>query len=256
MLENIRIVLVQTFHPGNIGSALRAMKTMGLKNLVLVQPRCFPDSDINTMAAGAEDLIDDISLFSTLEEAVKNCTLIIGSSARRRSSTWNLPMLESAQCSTLLVQEASKNNKTALVFGRERTGLTNAELQQCNFHVTISANPDYPVLNIAAAVQILCHDIWKSYTAAIKDSKRDHQCHAPAITDTAYPTHGDMVYFYQALEKTLRDINFLVAEHQGDSMIRLKRFFNRARPETQELNMLRGILTRIQQKVPENNKDD
>ena len=236
MLSNIRIVLVQTFHPGNIGSALRAMKTMGLSELVLVSPQRFPSEDVVTMAAGASDRVDTIKVVSSLEEAVAGCSLVMGTSARRRGEKW--PLLSASEGGGKLVDEAI-SSQVALVFGREKTGLTNDELQLCNFHVMISANPDYPVLNMAQAVQILCYEIWQAYQRVGKQDKIE--------ANVSYPKHEAMETFYQTLEQTLYDVNFIIKQHPGDVMIKLRRLFNRARLESQELNILRGVLSRVQQ---------
>ncbi len=236
MLTNIRIVLVNTFHPGNIGSALRAMKTMGLTNLVLVSPQRFPDNEVSVMAACAADGINNICVVDTLEEAIYDCPLVIGTSARKRGKPW--PLLNCKQCAEKVISE-SASGQVALVFGREKTGLTNHELQQCHFHVMIPASPDYPVLNLAQAVQILSYEIW---LASQSNQKTDED-----YRETSYPSHKAMAEFYDALEVSLCDINFIVKQHPGDIMIKLRRLFNRARPETQELNILRGILARVSQ---------
>lgn len=236
MLSNIRIVLVRTFHPGNIGSALRAMKTMGLKELVLVSPQRFPDEEVVTMAAGAVDRVEGIQVVSFLEEAIADCSLVIGTSARKRGDSW--PLLTASESGGKLVREASLG-KVALVFGREKTGLTNEELQQCNFHVMISANPEYPVLNLAQAVQILCYEIWQAYQQV--------GCVESEECNVAHPDHKSVEVFYEALEQTLYDVNFIIRQHPGDIMIKLRRMFNRTRIESQELNILRGILARVQQ---------
>jgi tRNA (cytidine32/uridine32-2'-O)-methyltransferase len=235
MLSDIRIVLVNTSHTGNIGSAARAMKTMGLNSLYLVDPITAPDGKSSALAAGAGDVLANATIVSSLEEAVKDCGLVVGTSARSRTLPW--PMLTPRECGNKLVVE-SENYPVALVFGRENNGLSNDELQQCHFHVCIPANPDYSSLNIAAAVQTLCYEIRVNHLD-IEASK-----HAPN-TEAEYPLSDDLERFYVHLEKTLKDVNFIVPNHPGMVMTKLRRLFNRARPEVQELNILRGMLSSI-----------
>ncbi len=236
-LDPIRIIMLRTWHPGNIGSALRAMKTMGRTRLILVNPQQWPHDDAVTMAAGAADMIDHVQVVSSLEEAIDGCRLVIGTSARNRSFSW--PMLNSRSCGEKLVQEA-QSGEVALVFGQETSGMTNEELQQCHFHVSIDANPDYPVLNVASAVQILCHEIYQAQLASTQTITEDAE-------QTVYPDVQQMTQFYQQLELALTEINFIIAQHPGKIMTKLHRLFNRARPEQEELNILRGILSRIRQ---------
>jgi tRNA (cytidine32/uridine32-2'-O)-methyltransferase len=243
MLSDIRIVLVNTSHTGNIGSAARAMKTMGLSSLYLVDPISAPDGKSIALAAGAGDVLANAKIVSTLEEAVSDCGLVVGTSARSRTLPW--PMLTPRECGHKLVVEAN-NYPVALVFGRENNGLSNDELQQCHFHVCIPANPDYSSLNIAAAVQTLCYEI------RVNHLDIEALQHAPSV-NSEYPLNEDLARFYVHLEKTLKDVNFIVANHPGMVMIKLRRLFTRARPEVQELNILRGMLASID-KVSGNKK--
>ena len=240
MLDNIRIILISTFHPGNIGSAARAMKTMGLSNLALVTPRQYPDPVAESMAAGAKDVLANAKVFDSLDEAIADCSLVIGTSARPRNSNVSRPMLEAESCAQHLLQEA-QSNPVALVFGQETMGLTNEELEKCHFHVCIDANPDYPVLNVASAIQILCYEIRKHLVNQGQDGVEKKT--------EAYPLNRELELFYQHLEETLVDIDFIIQQHPGMVMNRLRRFFNRARPEARELNMLRGILASAQKKA-------
>ncbi|CAM3567390.1 tRNA (cytosine(32)/uridine(32)-2'-O)-methyltransferase TrmJ [Parendozoicomonas haliclonae] len=242
MFDSIRIVMLRTWHPGNIGSALRAMKTMGLARLILVDPHQFPHPEVATMAAGADDLIDSVEVVSSLEEAIAGCRLVVGTSARSRSFPW--PMLTSRECGEKLVQESATGD-VALVFGQETSGMTNDELQQCHFHVSIDANPDYPVLNVASAVQILCYEIKQASLIEQPPVKEEHD-------DTVYPDTRQMDQFYEQLELALGDINFIIRQHPGKIMTKLRRFFNRARPEQEELNILRGVLSRVRQNAAAN----
>jgi tRNA (cytidine32/uridine32-2'-O)-methyltransferase len=238
MLDNIRIILVNTSHTGNIGSAARAMKTMGLSNLVLVDPVQLPDGKSSALAAGAGDVLANARVVSTLQEAVADCGLVVGTSARSRTHSW--PMLEPRECGVKLISEVS-NYPVALVFGRENNGLSNEELQQCHFHVCIPANPEYSSLNLAAAVQTLCYEIRMAFL---------HQEQHPQSVGE-YPLSEDLERFYTHLEQTLQKTNFIVANHPGMVMMKLRRLFNRARPEAQELNILRGILASIDKSTKE-----
>ncbi|TMO47967.1 tRNA (cytosine(32)/uridine(32)-2'-O)-methyltransferase TrmJ [Pseudoalteromonas ruthenica] len=241
-LENIRIVLVNTSHSGNIGSAARAMKTMGFSNLYLVDPACEIDSHASALAAGATDVLGQAQVVDTLEQALEGCVLAIGTSARSRTLSW--PMVDPRQCGEKLVKEGG-SSPVALVFGRENSGLTNEELQLCNFHVCIPANPDYSSLNLAMAVQTLCYETRMQFL--------DTQEQAVEQDDNEYPTNEQMQRFYEHLQSTFSNTGFIIKQHPGQVMTKLKRLFNRARPEQQELNILRGMLTSVDKQ--QNNQD-
>ena len=202
MLENIRIVLVNTSHTGNIGSTARAMKTMGLSNLYLVDPVSAPDGKASALAAGATDVLANAKTVATLEEAVSDCGLVVGTSARSRTLSW--PMLEPRGCGEKLVSEVA-NYPVALVFGRENNGLANDELQQCHFHVCIPANPEYSSLNLAAAVQTLCYEIRMAHI---------NQQHLPSV-EQEYPLSEDLERFYSHLEHTLYKNEFYHSTTSG-----------------------------------------
>ncbi|RUO70935.1 tRNA (cytosine(32)/uridine(32)-2'-O)-methyltransferase TrmJ [Pseudidiomarina salinarum] len=237
MLGNIRIVLVNTSHTGNIGSVARAMKTMGLSQLTLVDPVQAPDSHASALAAGATDVLHGAKIVPTLAEAIADCGLVIGTSARSRTLDW--PLLNPRECAAKLLSE-SPSYPVALVFGRESSGLTNDELQQCSFHVHIPANPEYSSLNLAMAVQTLAYEVRMQFLEA--DA-------VPATDDTQYPLAGDLERFYTHLEQTLTQTGFIVKQHPGQVMAKLRRLYTRARPETMELNILRGILTSFDKAV-------
>ena len=239
MLDQIRIVLVNTSHTGNMGSAARAMKTMGLTRLVLVDPQTLPDDNAHALAAGASDVLANARIVSTLDEAIADCGLVIGTSARSRTLSW--PMLDPREAGEKAVGEG-KQHPVALVFGRERTGLTNDELQKCHYHVAIPANPEYSSLNLAMAVQTICYEVRMCWL----------QDQAPEVESEAdYPSARQLEGFYQHLEQTLLKTGFIADDHPGQVMSKLRRLFNRARPEAIELNILRGILTSIQKPKPQ-----
>lgn len=238
MLDQIRIILVGTTHTGNIGSVARAMKTMGLSQLYLVAPKELPDGQAYALSAGASDILANAKVFDTLQQAITDCPLVIGSSARSRTLSW--PMLEPRECGVKSVQEAA-THAVALVFGRESSGLTNEELQLCNYHVCIPANPEYSSLNLAMAVQIVCYEVRMAWL-----QQESQQPQSSANDDVAYPSNEQMLNFYQHLEQTLNDTGFIIKQHPGVVMTKLKRLFTRARPEEAEYNILRGILTSVQ----------
>ncbi|MFT2112304.1 tRNA (cytosine(32)/uridine(32)-2'-O)-methyltransferase TrmJ [Marinomonas sp. 2405UD68-3] len=243
MLSNIRIVLINTFHPGNVGAIARAMKNMGLSNLYLVDPNDYPSDEATSRAAGAVDLLENATIVNTFEEAIGDCSLVIGTSARHR--TFQLPIMNARQCGENVVKEAIKHD-VAIVFGREKTGLLNEEIAQCHRQVYIDANDEYPVLNISQAVQIIAYEIWMAH--AQNKNKVQGEVDLPE-----YPLRNEMDLFHIHLEETLYDLNFIIKNHPGKVLDKLQRFFNRSRPEKGELGILRGILAAIQREI--GNKD-
>lgn len=236
MLENIRVVLVNTSHPGNIGATARAMKTMGLSDLVLVEPQSYPHADATARASGAGDVLAAAQVVSSLQDALAGCHLVMGISARSRNIS--LPGLDARQCGAQVVQ-ALGQNRVALVFGRERTGLTNAELEHCHYLVHIPANPDYSSLNIAAAVQIM------AYECRIQSLG---QVFAPESEPSHPVAAEEMQRFYDHLQQVLIETEFLDPENPRQLVRRLKRMFNRLQPDQMEMNILRGILTSVQKR--------
>lgn len=236
MLSNIRVVLVGTSHPGNIGSTARAMKTMGLSNLYLAEPRCEVDGQSVALAAGACDILKDITIVDSFADAIKDCRLVIATSARSRTLDW--PMLEPEEAANMLVTQGQAS-PVAIVFGRENHGLSNEELQQCNYHVQIPANPEYSSLNLAQAVQILCYETRKAHLAF--DSQPQEALE--------YPLNEDLERFFVHLESTLTESGFIIKNHPGQVMTKLRRLYTKARIEEHEMNILRGILTSIDKKI-------
>ncbi len=238
MLDNVRIVLVETSHTGNMGSVARAMKTMGLTNLWLVNPLVKPDSQAIALAAGASDVIGDAKIVDTLDEALAGCSLVVGTSARSRTLPW--PMLDPRECGLKSISEA-KHAPVAIVFGRERVGLTNEELQKCHYHVAIQANPEYSSLNLAMAVQILAYEVRIAWLATQHEGAE-----VEAEEEAPYPLVDDLERFYDHLERVMLNSGFIRANHPGQVMNRVRRLFTRARPESQELSILRGMLSSIE----------
>ncbi|MFB9887082.1 tRNA (cytosine(32)/uridine(32)-2'-O)-methyltransferase TrmJ [Balneatrix alpica] len=239
MLDKIRIVLVNTTHPGNIGAAARAMKTMGLSQLVLVEPKIFPSPEADAMSSGATDILQQARVVATLDEAIADCQLVIGTSARSRHIPW--PLLNPHEAAAQAAKEA-QSAEVALVFGREDRGLTNEELHKCQFHVHIPTNPDFSSLNVAAAVQVLSYELRMRQLA-------DAEVEAPywgVDWDIKLATSDEVERFFVHLEQALIDIDFLDPHNPRQLMPRLRRLFMRARLDQVEVNVLRGILTAAQ----------
>lgn len=242
MLDRIRIVLIGTSHPGNIGGVARAMHNMGLVDLALVAPRCEPvTADSVSRASGADHLVHGARVVESLEQAVADCTLVVGASARSRTLPW--PMITPRALGARLAEElAGDGARVALVFGREDSGLTNAELQRCHAHVHIPTNPDFSSLNLAAAVQVLAYECRLAWL---------EQAPAPAEEpDEALATHEELEHYFAHLERTLVAIGFHDPATPRQLMARLRRFTLRARPERMELNILRGILSDTEKLAP------
>lgn len=242
MYDNIRMVLVNTTHPGNIGAAARALKNMGLSRLVLVDPLEYPSERARWRAANALDVMDKIQVVSTLDEAVADCALVIGTSARERRIPW--PLLTPRECGDRVWTESARH-QVAIVFGREDRGLTNEELQKCHFHVHIPANPEYSSLNVAAALQVVAYEVRMSALAAEQGGVPVH------FDDWDQPPAQlqDVEMYFTHLEETLTRLGFLTADNPRQTMTRLRRLYNRVRLDQMELGILRGVLTSVQNQI-------
>ena len=249
-LSHVRIVMVNTTLPANIGSALRAMKTMGLSKLVLVAPKTYPHPDIDALAAGATDLIEQIEIVETLADAIKDCHLVFGTSARSRTIPW--PLLDARPAAEKSISAVVNDQQdVAIVFGREDRGLTNEELAMANYHVTIPVNTDYGVLNVAQAIQVICYEM-RMATLAVVESGEDEAATMP-VTDTEsmqwdepLVTHEQMEQFYPHIEKMLAEIEFLDPKNPRLLPLRLRRLFGRIQLDRMEYHLLRGIFSRVQ----------
>lgn len=237
-LSQIRIVMINTSHPGNIGAAARAMKTMGLAELVLVSPKQFPDEQATAMASGADDLLNACTVVDSVEAAIADCQYVIGTSARSHR-TLNWPMMNSRECGEFVSSNINQQHKVALVFGRERTGLTNEELDLCHYLVHIPSNPDYNSLNIASAIQIL------SYECAFAFNQQTMQQNTAASDDPLVDQQA-MEAFYSHLSKALTHIRYLDPDNPRYLLRRLRRLFGRIHITATEMNILRGILSSIE----------
>lgn len=245
MLNSIKIVMVNTTLPANIGSALRAMKTMGLSQLVLVSPKHFPHPDIQALAAGAEDLIPQIELVDTLEQAIADCHWVFATSARSRHISWTL--VNARQASHLIYRQQSQHtyHKTAIIFGREDRGLTNQELSLATHHLSIPVNPEYGVLNVAQAIQIICYELRMTWLE--QHQQIQHQPDEQAqYWDEPLVNQEQMQQFYPHLEQMLIDIEFLNADNPRLLPLRLRRLFGRIHLDRMEYQLLRGVFSRVQ----------
>jgi len=234
-LSKIRVVLINTTHPGNIGATARAMKVMGLQQLHLVTPKNFPDAEATAMASGADDLLQHAVVHDSLESALEGCSLVLGTSARLRSLS--MPQMDVRKAAETALAEQDTND-IAILFGRERYGLTNDEIQRCHQLVHIDTNPDYGSLNLSQAVQVIGYELRMSVIGETGVTV--------SPLDWVPVDAGQMELFYVHLEQTLLDIKFLNPKQPKKLMMRLRRLFNRARPDQNEINILRGVLAASQ----------
>ena len=249
-LSHVRIVMVNTTLPANIGSALRAMKTMGLSKLVLVAPKTYPHPDIYALAAGATDLIEQIEIVETLEDAIKDCQIVFGTSARSRTIPWPLLDVRPAATKAMTVV-ATEQQEVAILFGREDRGLTNEELAMANYHLTIPVNTDYGVLNVAQAIQVICYEL---RMAAIEHVEHPQEKKAEMQVidgvemqwDEPLVNHAQMEQFYPHIEQMLADIEFMDPKNPRLLPLRLRRLFGRIQLDRMEYHLLRGIFSRVQ----------
>ena len=232
MLSHIKIILVETSHPGNIGAVARAMKNMNISNLWLVSPKIFPSAEATSRASGADDILARATVCSSLQEAIADCNMVIGASARCRTISW--PEMTPRECAKKIAI-TEPGNKVAIIFGRENSGLKNHELDLCHFLLRIPCNSEYSSLNIAAAVQVVCYEL---FIAAGKQE-------AIVIGDrgkTPKATATQMESFYTHLYQALTDIGFMHPDKSKSIMRRLRRIYNRIELDIKELDILRGIL--------------
>ena len=228
----VRIVLVGTTHPGNIGAVARAMKNMGINDLALATPRFCPHEEATARASGAEDILANAVVTETLDEALAECHFAVGASARHRAIEW--PTYAPRECAERLI-EASANGKVAVVMGPEKSGLSNEHLDRCQALLTIPTNPDFSSLNIAMAVQVITYELRLATL----------QAEPPEPSEIPPATNDEMAHFYQHLENVLTNTGFLDPDNPRTLMRRLRRLFNKSSPDQNEVNILRGILTSV-----------
>ena len=241
-LDNVRVVLVETSHPGNIGGAARAMKTMGLSDLVLVNPLRYPDPQADWRAAGAKDLLHSARVCDSLDDAIGDAHLVIGTSARSRRIPW--PVVDPRELARRLPGELMVGPRVAVLFGREANGLSNDELHRCNYHVQIPANDAYSSLNLAMAVQVICYEIACAVGGEhLPASERG--LGLPEWWDRPAATDAQVRHLLEHLQTVLLDTGFLDAEHPGQTMTRLERLLRRVQLDETEVQMVRGILSHL-----------
>ena len=232
-MGEVRIVLVEPSHPGNIGGAARAMKTMGLDSLYLVRPGRFPDPQADWRASQAVDVVANAVVVDSIDQAIGDCALAIGTSTRDRRIPW--PRAD-AEAVAAKLAAAAHQQPVAILFGRETSGLTNEELQRCNLHLTIPANPAYPSLNLAMAVQVVCYELFKARGGRV----------APTPADRRLATVTEMEAFYEHLETALLRVGFLNPKAPRQVMTRMRRLFARVGLDETELGMMRGMLSHVE----------
>ena len=236
--KNIKIVLVGTTHPGNIGATARAMKTMGLYKLALVQPKIYPDAEATARASGADDILADASVHDNFYESIADCHFVFGTSTRERSIPW--PLYNPEQAAEKTLELLSTGSTIALVFGRESSGLANEELELCNAMIQIQTNPGFSSLNIASAVQIISYEIYKGLSTADEEGEN-------GADDIELVSNEQLQQLYIHLEQCLVDIDYLDPEKPRRLMRRLKRMINRSGLDSNEYNIVRGILSAAQE---------
>jgi len=246
-LDHIRMVLVEPSHPGNVGGCARALKYMGLGDLWLVNPSRYPSPQADWRASNALDVLDATTVVNSIDEAIADCSLVFGTSTRSRSIPW--PVLTPRQAAELVVtgdneleKGASGIGKVAVLFGRETSGLTNEELQRCNKHLTIPANPDYGSLNLAMAVQVVSYELH-----ARLDALKQGEIGETQQWDRRWATAAELEGFFEHLDRVLIDIDFYSEANKGKPFTRLRRLFSRVGLDETEVQMLRGVLKQMEQ---------
>jgi|TARA_B100001093_G_scaffold49598_1_gene42104 tRNA (cytidine32/uridine32-2'-O)-methyltransferase len=236
-LNSVKIVLVGTTHPGNIGAAARAMKNMGIKNLSLVQPKEFPSDVAIYRSKAAKDILENAQVFNNLEEAIFDCELVIGTSARGRKVPW--PILNPKQAAEEVSRSSSHHN-IAIIFGREDRGLTNEELGLCNLHVNIPTDPDYSSLNLAQAVQILVYEIRQAILGEQEDKN---------YWDVELANNDQTELLINHMDELMQQVEFYDVDNPRKLLLRVRRFFKRSRIDVMETNIFRGLFATIQKKL-------
>ncbi|MGX5173242.1 RNA methyltransferase [Aliikangiella sp. IMCC44653] len=237
-LNRVSIVLLNTFHPGNIGAVARAMKTMGLSNLILVNPVDHPSLQAESRAAGAKDVLQNASIVDSLPTALSDFTQVFATTARQQHS-FSRPINDCESACQWIVDHP--DNKVAILFGCERSGLSASDLEHCQQIIHIPGNPEYDVLNLASAVQIVCYELFKQLSQATPPST-ETKAVKESNSSVKMPTQQEINHFYQHLEKELVSSGYIRPQQPTDTMKRFKQFFNRSKPSALEVSMMRGII--------------
>lgn len=236
-LRDIKIVLVGTTHPGNIGASARAMKNMGIYNLALVKPKDFPNDQAIYRSKAAKDIVQNATIYESVEEAVTGCELVLGTSARDRTVPW--PILEPKEAAEEISRNLG-NEKIAIIFGREDRGLTNEELGLCNLHINIPSDPEYSSLNLSQAVQIITYEI----RLAILDGKNRTD-----DWDVERATSQQTEMLIKHMDQLMQEVDFYDVDNPRKLLVRVRRFFKRSRIDVMETNIFRGLFSAIQKKL-------
>lgn len=250
MYSNVRIIMMNTSHPGNIGAVARAMKNMGLTDLWLVSPKSFPDIVAERRASGAKDILGNATVVETFDEAIDDCVSVIGASARGRKLPW--PVMNPRDCAEKVrsfAKSSSDNKMVAIVFGQEDRGLSNEELQRCNYHVHIPTNPDYSSLNVAMALQVVAYELRMDYLlySGLGDVSETTSTLSPEDDgwDEQAATVDDVEGLVQHMEKVMTDVDFFDPDKPRQLIPRLRRLYQRCSMDKIEVNIMRGFLTAI-----------
>ena len=238
LLNSVKVVLVGTTHPGNIGATARAMKNMGILDLALVEPKEFPSDVATFRSKAAKDILEKASVHKSLAEAISQCELVVGTSARGRTVPW--PVLNPKEAAGEM-HKSSLNGKVAIVFGREDRGLTNEELGLCNFHVHIPSDPEYSSLNLSQAVQILAYEIRLSYLQD-QDKNKDYW-------DVDLANNEQTERLISHMDELMQEVDFYDVENPRKLLVRVRRFFKRSKIDVMEANIFRGLFATIQKKL-------
>ena len=242
--ENIRFTLINTSHAGNIGAAARAMKVMGLKQLHLIGPTDYPSAEATARASGADDVLYNANVHETLDQAIAPCTMVFGTSARNRGM--DIPVLDLAEAVTLML-EAAASQKVALLFGKERYGMTNEEMQRCHYLVRFPANPEYSSLNLAAAVQVAAYEIRKQCMTQSKDNNGVRE--KELAVEVPFADAAKMQSFYEHLFAVMHEVDFMQQQNADSLAEKLRMMFNRLRIEKHEMDILRGFLSAVKKNL-------
>ena len=238
--------MINTSHAGNIGAAARAMKVMGLKNLHLVSPTDYPSAEATARASGADDVLFNADVHDSLDQAIGPCTMVFGTSARNRGM--DIPVVDLVQAVKLMIDAAS-SQQVALLFGKERYGMTNEEMQRCHYLVRFPANPEYSSLNLAAAVQVAAYEVRKQCFELIEPEGVSLEDQKAKLNELPFADAAKMQSFYEHLFSVMRDVDFMQEQNSGSLTEKLRMMFNRLRIEKHEMDILRGFLSAVSKQI-------
>ena len=238
LLNSVKVVLVGTTHPGNIGATARAIKNMGILDLALVEPKEFPSDVATFRSKAAKDILENATVYESLKDAVSGCELVVGTSARDRTVPW--PVLSPSEAAKEM-HKCSLNGDVAIVFGREDRGLTNEELGLCNFHVHIPSDPEYSSLNLSQAVQILAYEIRLAY---LDENERSED-----YWDVDLANNEQTERLINHMDELMQEVDFYDIENPRKLLVRVRRFFKRSKIDVMEANIFRGFFSTIQKKL-------